>query len=189
MQKLPNLLTATRLGLVVALWGFALAGNACAVGFGLALAFVSDWADGYAARRLDAVTPFGSRFDSIVDGLVGPSAFVWLLLLEPDVVRDHLVLAVTWVAVTYASLVVGLVRHRRFANLHLRSAKVACVAQYAFLVDVFLAASYSPALLYVGAGLGIVASAEALLLQLAFDDVDAEERSLTNAFRRRRAIA
>ena len=189
MRHVPNLLTATRLALIVVLWGFALTGNALAVGVGLAFAFGTDFADGYLARRLGVVSPFGSRFDSFVDGLVAPSAIAWLLMLEPDVVHEHLLLAALWVVVTYTSLAVGLVRHRRFANLHLRSAKVSCVAQYAFLVDVFVSESYSPLLLYVAVGLGIASSTEALVLQLAFDDVDEKERSFTRALRRRRAVA
>lgn len=189
LRRLPNVLTASRLVLVIILWGFALEGNSFAVGVGLALAFFTDVADGYAARRLNEVTPFGSKFDSLVDGLVAPSAIAWLLMLEPEVVRDHLVLAGVWVAVTYTSLAVGLLRHRRFANLHLRSSRVACVAQYAFLVDVFVAGRYSPALLYLAAGIGILASTETLVLQLAFDRVDEKERSFGRALKRRRAVA
>jgi cardiolipin synthase len=189
LRSVPNLFTAARLILVVILWGFALAGNALVVGLGLALAFISDVADGYAARRLNRVTPFGSKFDSLVDSLVAPSAIAWLLMLEPDVVRDHALLAGVWVADTYTSHAVGLLRHRRFANLHLRSSRIACVAQYAFLVDVFVAGSYSPALLYLAAGLGILSSVETLVLQLAFDSVDERERSFGRALRRRRAVA
>ena len=188
-RYLPNQLTAARLVLIVVLWGFALAGNGVVVGVGLALAFVTDVADGYAARRLNRASAFGSRFDSLVDGLVAPSAITWLLLLEPEVVRDHLVLFGTWLLVTYSSLALGLLRHRRFANLHLQSSRVACVAQYAFLVDVFVASSYSPLLVYLAAGLGIYSSAETLVLQLAFDDVSEGERSLVRALRRRRALA
>ncbi len=189
LRSLPNLLTATRLVLVVVLWAFALTGNALVVGVGLALAFATDVADGYAARRLNRVTPFGSKFDSIVDGLVAPSAIAWLLMLEPEVVLDHALLAGAWVVVTYTSLAVGLFRHRRFANLHLKSSRIACVAQYAFLVDVFVASSYSPLLLYLAAGLGIYSSAETLVLQLAFNRVDERERSFAGALRRRRAVA
>jgi phosphatidylglycerophosphate synthase len=181
--------TAARFLLVVVLWGFALTGHPVVVGVGLGLAFLTDVADGYFARRLNQVTPFGSKFDSIVDGIVAPSAIVWLLLLRPEVLTDHLVLAGVWFVTTYASLAVGLARHRRFANLHLRSSRIACVAQYAFLVDAFVASSYSPLLLYLAAGLGIYSSAETLFLQLAFPHVDEHERSLSQALRRRRVIA
>jgi len=186
LRSLPNQLTAARLVLVVLSWGFALAGEATAVGVGLALAFVTDVADGAAARRLGRVTAFGSRFDSIVDSVIGPSAVAWLLLLRPEVITGHVVLAATWLLTTYASLAVGLLRHRRFANLHLRSSRVACIAQYAFLVDAFVTSSYSPPLLFLAAGLGIYASLETLVLQLALDGVDEHERSLVHGLRRRR---
>lgn len=187
LRSLPNLLTASRLVLIAVLWVFALRGEAFVVGVGLAVAFATDVLDGFAARRLGKVTAFGSRFDSMVDGVVGPSAIAWILLLRPEVVTDHLVLACTWALVTYASLVVGLVRHRRFANLHLRSARIACVAQYAFLVDVFVTSAYSPFLLYLAAAFGIYASFESLALQSLLRDIDERERSLLRALARRRA--
>ena len=114
----------------------------------------------------------------MVDATIGPSALCWLLLLEPDVLREHWLLAATWVAITYASLVVGLVKFRRFANLHLRSARLACVVQYAFLVDAFAAAPYEPILLYAAAAAGIVASLESLVLQLTRSRVDEHIGSL-----------
>ena len=189
LRSLPNVFTAARLVLVLALWGFVLTGHSAVVGIGLALAFVTDVLDGYLARRMDRVSAFGSKFDSIVDGTIAPSAVIWILLLHSEVVTENVVLALTWVVITYASLVLGLVRHRRFANLHLQSSRIACVVQYAFLVDVFVASAYSPLLLYLAAGLGIYSSLETLVLQLAFDDVTDHERSFARALRRRRAAA
>jgi len=189
LRSIPNQLTAFRLVLIPVLWGFALAGLPRYVGIGLAIAFVTDVADGQLARRLGQTSAFGSRFDSIADGILGPSAIAWLLLLKHDVLLDHVVVAALWFLTTYASLGIGLVRGRRFANFHLQSARTACVAQYAFLVDVFVATSYSPVLLYLAAGLGILASAETLALQLLCDDVSDHEGSLRQALRRRRAAA
>jgi CDP-diacylglycerol--glycerol-3-phosphate 3-phosphatidyltransferase len=178
LKLVPNQLTAARLLLVPIMWALALEGRSQAVGIGLALSFLTDFGDGFVARRLRQTSAFGSKFDSIVDGLIGPSALCWLLLLQPAAIRDHLVLAGLWVAVTYASLIVGLVKFRRFANLHLRSARAACVVQYAFLVDAFAAAPYEPVLLYAAAGAGIVASLESLVLQLRRCTVDEHIRSL-----------
>lgn len=183
---MPNLLTATRLALVVVLWGFALTGHGLVVGAGLGLAFLTDVLDGYAARRLNCASPFGSKFDSMVDGVVGPSAMAWLLLLRPEVVTGHMLLVLAWLVTTYLSLGLGLVRHRRFANLHLRSSRVACVVQYAFLVDVFVSSSYSPLLLYLAAGLGIYSSLETFVVQAVFDSVDEHEVSFHHALTRRR---
>jgi cardiolipin synthase (CMP-forming) len=181
LRLVPNVLTSLRLLLVPLMWVAALEGRSRAVGVGLALSFWLDFGDGFAARRLGQTTAFGSKFDSIVDSTIGPSALCWLLLLEPAAIQDHWVLAATWVAVTYTSLVVGLVKFRRFANLHLQSARLACVVQYAFLVDAFAAAPYEPILLYAAAGAGIFASLESLVLQLRRSRVDEHLGSLVQA--------
>jgi phosphatidylglycerophosphate synthase len=178
LRLVPNVLTSLRLLLVPVMWIAALEGRPRAVGVGLALSFWLDFGDGFAARRLGQTTAFGSKFDSIVDSMIGPSALCWLLLLEPAAIQEHWLLAATWVGVTYTSLVVGLVKFRRFANLHLQSARIACVIQYAFLVDVFVAAPYEPLLLYAAAGAGIVASLESLVLQLRRSRVDEHVRSI-----------
>jgi cardiolipin synthase len=183
LRLVPNMLTSLRLLLLPLMWAAALEHAPRAVGAGLALSFWLDVADGFAARRLRRTTAFGSKFDSIVDGMIAPSALCWLLLLEPAAIREHWLLAAIWIAVTYTSLALGLVKFRRFANLHLQSARYACVVQYAFLVDAFIAAPYEPVLLYAAAGAGIVASLESLAIQLLRGRVDEHLRSL---FARRR---
>ena len=185
LRLVPNLLTSFRLFLVPMMWAAALEGWPRAVGAGLALSFWLDFADGFAARRLHQATAFGSKFDSIVDGVIAPSALCWLLLLEPGTIRDHWLLGAAWVAVTYASLGLGLVKFRRFANLHLQSARLACVVQYAFLVDAFVADPYEPILLYLAAGAGIVASLESLVIQLCRSRVDEHLRSIVIVRRER----
>lgn len=172
LRLLPNQLSAGRLLLIPVLWVAALLGSGRIVGIGLAFAFLSDWADGFIARRLNITSALGSKLDSIADGLVGPSAIAWLLLLEPAALLDHRALAIAWFALTYASLVLGLVKFHRFANLHLQSARIACVFQYAFVVGALAAPPYEPVLLYAAAGLGILSSLEALILQLVRNEVD-----------------
>jgi cardiolipin synthase (CMP-forming) len=186
LRLLPNQLTAGRLLLVPILWAAAILGHGRIVGIGLALCFALDWADGVAARRLKMQSDFGSKFDSIADGLVTPSAVVWLLLLQPAALLDQRAIALMWFALTYVSLAVGLVKFRRFANLHLQSARIASVFQYAFAVDALAAPPYQPMLLYAAAALGIIASLESLVLQLIRGDVNEHLGSLLLTVRRGR---
>jgi len=184
LRLLPNQLTAARLALVPILWVAALLGHPTLVGAGLALSFALDWGDGVAARRLGQTSAFGSRFDSITDGLMAPCAIAWLLILEPDPFVDHWVLALTWFGLTYTSIALGLFKFKRFANLHLQSARTACVFQYAFAVDTLVAPPYLPALMYAAAGAGLLASLESLVLQLIRTDVHERLGSILVAGRR-----
>ena len=38
------------------------------------------------------VTAFGSKFDSIADALLGISAAIWLVMFQPELITDNLVL-------------------------------------------------------------------------------------------------
>ena len=187
LRLVPNQLTAARLVLLPVLWVYALRGDGLAVGVGLAISFALDFGDGFVARRLRQTSPFGSKFDSVVDALIAPSAMAWLLLLEPRTILDHKLLVGVWFAVTYGSLAVGVIKHRRVANLHLQSSRIACVVQYAFLVDVFSTGNYEPVLLYLAVAAGIASSLETLILQLTRSRVDEHAYSLVPALRRTRA--
>jgi len=70
---LPNLLTVFRLLLVpVILWlAYGRSAPALSAGLGLlVVAGVTDWLDGYLARRRDQVTPFGTLMDPLTDKML-----------------------------------------------------------------------------------------------------------------------
>ncbi|MBF0127219.1 MAG: CDP-diacylglycerol--glycerol-3-phosphate 3-phosphatidyltransferase [Magnetococcales bacterium] len=80
--NLPNLLTATRIALIPFFigfsylpdrWGLLLSASL------FSLAALTDWADGYYARRKGMLTDFGRFFDPVADKLLVISAFVLLL--------------------------------------------------------------------------------------------------------------
>src|SRR5205823_621360 len=77
--NLPNLLTTARLGLAVILFvciaqAWWLAGAAT-----FALAAVTDWLDGYLARKQGLASAFGRNFDPLVDKVLVCGAFIFLL--------------------------------------------------------------------------------------------------------------
>ncbi len=83
---LPNILTLMRLGLIpvfVALFYLPVpwAHTAATVAFGLAA--VTDWLDGYLARRLGESTAFGAFLDPVADKLMVATALVLLVEANP----------------------------------------------------------------------------------------------------------
>jgi CDP-diacylglycerol--glycerol-3-phosphate 3-phosphatidyltransferase/cardiolipin synthase len=84
--NLPNLLTLFRIALVpVFLVLFFLplswAREGCALLF--ALAAITDWLDGYFARRLGLVSPIGAFLDPVADKLMVAAALVLLVQADP----------------------------------------------------------------------------------------------------------
>jgi CDP-diacylglycerol--glycerol-3-phosphate 3-phosphatidyltransferase len=73
VTSLPNLITIARILLIPVICWLLVTGNLPlrAVALGLyALAAVSDWLDGYLARRLDLGSPLGRMLDPIADKLL-----------------------------------------------------------------------------------------------------------------------
>lgn len=84
-RNLPNLLTATRVLLIPVF--ISLSHLPGTVGLLLStiffsLAAITDWADGYLARRHGLQTPFGRFFDPVADKLLVVSALTLLVDLE-----------------------------------------------------------------------------------------------------------
>jgi CDP-diacylglycerol--glycerol-3-phosphate 3-phosphatidyltransferase len=77
--NLPNLLTSSRLVLALVLFNLITQASwiACIVVF--AAAAVTDWLDGYIARKQNLVGPFGRNFDPLVDKVLICGAYIFLL--------------------------------------------------------------------------------------------------------------
>lgn len=87
MPNIPNLLTLLRIALtpVFIIFFFLPVGYAnqvCAIIF--ALAAVTDWLDGYLARRLGQMTAFGAFLDPVADKLMVATALVLLVEADPS---------------------------------------------------------------------------------------------------------
>jgi len=85
-MNVPNTLTEVRIVLVPVLvivfyLPFSWAPMACAAIF--ALAAVTDWADGFLARRLSQISTFGAFLDPVADKLMVAVALVLLLQHDP----------------------------------------------------------------------------------------------------------
>lgn len=85
MKHLPNILTLSRIPLL-----FVIVGLLCIGGFAadvsafvvFLIAAVSDWLDGYIARKVGAVSNFGKLMDALTDKIIMVGMFVSLLGLK-----------------------------------------------------------------------------------------------------------
>lgn len=170
--NIPNLLSFLRLILVPALWVFALFDQPKVVGVGLFVAAVTDVLDGQLARRLNKITSFGSKLDSIADICVTFSAIGWLLVLRPEVIRAHPYFVAVLTATGIFSLVLGWHKFGRLADFHLNSGRAAGIVGYIFLIDLFLFTRYTQPLFYALMVLAWIVAIEALMLLFTRDSLD-----------------
>ena len=87
LLNIPNILTLLRIALIpVFVILFYLpwekAAQACAIVF--ALAAITDWLDGYLARKLEQVSPLGAFLDPVADKLMVATALILLVEADPS---------------------------------------------------------------------------------------------------------
>ncbi len=183
--KAADSITWLRLFSLPIIWWLAFHGQGRLVAAGLVLAGVSDFLDGYVARRLGQESPSGARLDAIADVLLLLSATIWLGLLHPEILGDNALLIAITSFVYVVSLAIGLVRFMRLGNLHLYSAKVAGGLLYLFALATLVFGDYSRPLLTLAASALILSAAETTVAHLFLSVVDERLGSVLLVRRRR----
>lgn len=87
--NIPNALTLFRIvaiPLIVIVFFMGAAWSRPAAGWLFALAGVTDWLDGYLARRLDQTSSFGAFLDPVADKLIVSTALVLLVQADPQLI-------------------------------------------------------------------------------------------------------
>lgn len=169
---IPNRITTLRLVALPLLWVLAAVGARPWLAAGLAIAALTDVADGIIARLSGTTTTFGSRLDSIADHLLTGSTIIWLLWLRPDFFARERVTLTAWLILGTISLLVGWVKFRRIGGLHLYSAKVAGVAGYLLAIWLLFSTSYPRWVFFTVMGLASLAALETMAVFLTRRKVD-----------------
>lgn len=87
-MNIPNSLTLLRIGLIpcfVGLFWLPAGWTNLAAASVFALAAVTDWLDGYLARKLQQTSPLGAFLDPVADKLIVAVALVLLLQRDPSI--------------------------------------------------------------------------------------------------------
>ena len=173
-----NIATAVRFFSIPLLWVFAFLGQGVIVGIGLIIGGLTDILDGLLARRMDHVSAWGSKFDSIADHTLQLSAVVWLAMLRPEVFSQNPWLVYSALGLNLLALLIGILKFKRIANLHLYLAKAVYLFFFIFMAHAFLFGQYSKVLLFIACIGVIVAYTETIVLLLTRDRVDEHIGSL-----------
>jgi phosphatidylglycerophosphate synthase len=183
-HKRPNPLTVFRIAVLPVLWVLAFLNWQPPLALGLALAALSDVLDGRLAKKYPQFTD--GRFDSLADKLLTFSVILWLVMLKPELFRDHSALLLIATILYAVSLFVGWRKHGRVTTLHTHLGKLGGLVQAIFVFHAFLSGSYSPLLFYAAVGLFIIAVFEELIIQLVYAEIDDEVvRSIVPYIRQR----
>lgn len=183
-KALPNLLSATRIALMPAVFTAALAGSRFWFVVLLAASLSTDALDGFFARRFNAFTDFGRKLDSAADYLTMFVGLSGIALLWPEIMRREIAWVAAGLAAFFGVIVYGFVRLGRAPCYHTWLSKVGVVGCALSLIP--LLAGWAAWPFHAMIVVLIVAGIEEILIAMSVPWHAGEMASLWHAWRARR---
>jgi CDP-diacylglycerol--glycerol-3-phosphate 3-phosphatidyltransferase len=163
LRPVPNMLSAARALAVPVLLVLALLEREAAFTWVLIPALLSDIFDGLIARVFALESRLGAILDSVADSLMMLVSVYGIWVFHAEALREHAWLCGTAVGLWLLEDVLALLRYRRLSSFHTYLSKIVANLLGLFIGWLFLF-GFEPWLLYLAAGMSIVASLEELTL-------------------------
>jgi CDP-diacylglycerol--glycerol-3-phosphate 3-phosphatidyltransferase len=179
---LPNLLTAFRFVAAPILLWLAWHGHSVAFMVLLAVAFLTDFLDGLAARLTGQVSEFGATLDSWADVITYLTIALSCWWLWPDMVRRELLYVGMIVASCLLPAFAGIYKFGRFTSYHTWAVKLAAGSMGLTLYIMFLGGPVWP--FRVAAVICILAAIEEIIITLLLPEPESNLRSVWDVLKR-----
>ncbi len=159
-----NGITLYRLASAPVLLLLAIAGFVDLFKWLMAFSFFTDAVDGPLARRYNAISIFGSRFDSIADDATVIVATISLWIIHPEFVKaEWKTLIMLW-GLFIVQTILAFIAYGKATSFHTHLAKTAAVAQAAFFIMIFFQIGPMTEVFYLAATITGVELLEEIIL-------------------------
>jgi cardiolipin synthase len=179
---LPNLLTGFRFVAAPVLLWLAWQGYGIVFMILLALAFLTDLLDGFAARLMGQVSQFGAALDSWADVITYLTIAIGCWWLWPDVVYKELIFVILMLVSCLLPAVVGFSKFGCFTSYHTWGVKIAAASMGLSLYILFFGGPAWP--FRLAAVICILAAIEEIALTLLLSESESNVRSIWDVLKR-----
>jgi CDP-diacylglycerol--glycerol-3-phosphate 3-phosphatidyltransferase len=184
---IPNLITTYRLLMVPVILYFAISGREKLFAIFLVINLVSDIIDGYIARRFKMETELGARLDSFADNFNYVLAFIGFFVFKMEDFRPHIVSLIIFLSMLVLTVIVPLIKFRRFPSYHLYTTKVGGYIQGAFFICLFTIGFITP-FYYFMIVWGILGAIECIAIDMLIPEMRSNLKGLYWVLKERRAV-
>lgn len=174
---IPNILSFYRLISFPVILYFILAGNERLFVILLVISLITDFLDGFVARKFNMQTEFGAKLDSLADDATYLLAFIGLFAFRLNEFVPYQISALLFLISYVASIIVSLIKFRKMPSLHLYSAKVGAVLQGSFFFVLFIF-GFFPLYYYIVAITGIFSFVEQVIILILSKEMKSDLKGL-----------
>ena len=184
---IPNLITTYRLLMVPVILYFAISGREKLFAIFLVINLVSDIIDGYIARRFKMETEIGAKLDSFADNFNYVLAFIGFFVFKMEDFRPHIVSLIIFLSMLVLTVIVPLIKFRRFPSYHLYTTKIGGYIQGAFFICLFTIGFITP-FYYFMIVWGILGAIECIAIDMLIPVMRSNVKGLYWVLKERRAV-
>ena len=183
---IPNVITSYRLFMAPVILYFIISGQENLFAIFLVINLLTDVIDGYIARRFKMETEIGARLDAFADYFTYVLVFIGLFVFKMDDLRPYLVSALIFISMLVLTVIVSLIRFRKFHSYHTIIEKSGGYVQAIFFICLFTIGLIAP-LYYFMIVLGILGAIETIAIDMLLPEMRSDTLGLYWVIKERKA--
>jgi CDP-diacylglycerol--glycerol-3-phosphate 3-phosphatidyltransferase len=183
---IPNVITSYRLFMAPVILYFIISGQEYLFAIFLVINLLTDVVDGYIARRFKMETEIGARLDAVADYSTYVLVFIGLFVFKLDDLRPYLVSAIIFVSMLVLTVIVSLIKFRKFHSYHTIIEKSGGYVQAVFFICLFSIGLIAP-LYYFMIVFGILGAIETIVIDILIPEMRSDILGLYWVLKERKA--
>lgn len=174
---IPNMISAYRLIIDPVILYFIISGRENLFAIFLIINLLSDALDGFLARRLKQETELGARLDGFADNFTYVLAFIGIFVFKMDDIRPHMVSFIIMITMLVSTVIVSLIKFRKFPSYHLYTTKIGGYIEGIFFISLFTIGFITP-YYYFMASWAIMGAIECIAINLLIPEMRTDIKGL-----------
>lgn len=183
---IPNVITSYRLFMAPVILYFIISGQEYLFAIFLVINLLTDVIDGYIARRFKMETEIGARLDAFADYFTYVLVFIGLFVFKLNDLTPYLVSALIFIGMLVLTVIVSLIRFRKFHSYHTIIEKSGGYVQAIFFICLFTIGFIAP-LYYFMIIFGILGAIETIAIDMLIPEMRSDILGLYWVLKERKA--
>lgn len=177
LLTIPNLITLYRLVIDPVILWFIIADKEILFSVFLIINLLSDALDGFLARKLKQETEIGAKLDGFADNFTYVLAFIGIFVFKMDDIRPHLISFTVMITMLVSTVIVSLIKFRKFPSYHLYTTKAGGYIEGGFFICLFTIGFITP-YYYLVVAWAIMGAIEAITINLMIPEMRSNIKGL-----------
>jgi CDP-diacylglycerol--glycerol-3-phosphate 3-phosphatidyltransferase len=175
--SIPNLITSYRLLIFPLILFFALSGKESLFAIFIVINLLTDALDGFIARIFKMETELGAKLDAFADNFTYILAFIGVYRFKFEDIGSHIISFYIFIGFLVLTVIISLIKFRKFPSFHLYSTKIGGYIQGAFLICLFTIGFIIP-FYYFTICWGIFGAIEHIAIQIIVNEMQSNVKGL-----------